>query len=88
MINIFMAGSLLCNNLVAHPDYDTFWQKNSPLNYVESAEIPQLHVAGYYDQEDINGPQLMYEHMEKKDKSNYNYIVLWALESRAVGKRQ
>ncbi len=64
------------NNFVKHPDYDEFWQKNSPLSYVQSAVIPQLHVGGYYDQEDINGPQLMYGHMEKKDKSNYNHIVL------------
>ena len=64
------------NNFVSHPNYDAFWQKNSPLNYVEYAQIPQLHVGGYYDQEDINGPQLMYGHMEKKDKANYNHIVL------------
>jgi putative CocE/NonD family hydrolase len=64
------------NNFVQHPNYDAFWQKNSPLNYVEYAQIPQLHVGGYYDQEDINGPQLMYQHMEKKDKANYNHIVL------------
>ena len=64
------------NNFVKHPNYDSFWQKNSPLNYIEYAQIPQLHVGGYYDQEDINGPQLMYQHMEKKDKANYNYIVL------------
>jgi putative CocE/NonD family hydrolase len=64
------------NNFVKHPNYDDFWQKNSPLNYVSSAQIPQLHVGGYYDQEDINGPQLMYSHMEKNDKDNYNHIVL------------
>jgi putative CocE/NonD family hydrolase len=64
------------NNFVKHPSYDTFWQKNSPLSYVEYAQVPQLHVGGYYDQEDINGPQLMYEHMEKKDKANNNFIVL------------
>jgi uncharacterized protein len=64
------------NNFVKHPNYDSFWQTNSPLNYVSYAQIPQLHVGGYYDQEDINGPQLMYAHMEKKDKANYNHIVL------------
>jgi putative CocE/NonD family hydrolase len=64
------------NNFVKHPSYDEFWQKNSPLSYVQSAQVPQLHVGGYYDQEDINGPQLMYAHMEKKDASNFNHIVL------------
>lgn len=63
-------------NFIQHPNYDAFWQKNSPLSYVDRAEIPQLHVGGYYDQEDLNGPQLMYSHMEKDDKSNYNHLVL------------
>jgi putative CocE/NonD family hydrolase len=64
------------NNFVAHPNYDAFWQKNSPLSYVHYAQIPQLHVGGYYDQEDINGPQIMYSQMEKKDSFNRNHIVL------------
>ncbi len=64
------------NNFVQHPDYDSFWRSNSPLSYMQYPQIPQLHVGGYYDQEDINGPQLMYNHLEKKDSFNRNYIVL------------
>ncbi len=64
------------NNFVQHPNYDSFWQKNSTLGYIDHAQIPQLHVGGYYDQEDMNGPQLMYNHMEKNDKASNNHIVL------------
>lgn len=64
------------NNFVKHPNYDAFWQKNSPLSYVKEAQVPMLHVSGYYDQEDILGPQLMYKHMEKQDKTNMNFICL------------
>ncbi len=64
------------NNFVQHPNYDAFWQTNSPLSYVRYAQVPQLHVGGYYDQEDINGPQLMYSHMEKLDSFHRNHIVL------------
>lgn len=64
------------NNFVKHPSYDSFWQSNSPLSYVPYPQIPMLHVGGYFDQEDINGPQLMYAHMEKKDSFNRNHIVL------------
>jgi len=64
------------NNFVAHPSYDSFWQKNSPLSYIQYPQIPQLHVGGYFDQEDMNGPQLMYAQMEKKDTFNRNHIVL------------
>jgi putative CocE/NonD family hydrolase len=64
------------NNFVQHPDYDSFWKQNSPLSYVSYPQIPMLHVGGYFDQEDINGPQLMYEHMEKKDSFHRNFIIL------------
>jgi uncharacterized protein len=64
------------NNFVKHPNYDSFWQKNSPLSYIKYPQIPQLHVGGYFDQEDMNGPQLMYSQMEKKDTFNRNHIVL------------
>lgn len=64
------------NDFVKHPSYDDFWKKNSPLSYVAYPEVPMLHVGGYYDQEDINGPQLMYSHMEKADSANRNFIVL------------
>lgn len=82
------------NDFVNHPNYDSFWQKKSPLSYVPYAQIPQLHVGGYYDQEDVNGPQLMYAHMEKKDAAGYNHIVLgpwnhgqWASQSAdSLGK--
>jgi putative CocE/NonD family hydrolase len=76
------------NNFVAHPNYDSFWQKNSPLNYVKYPQIPQLNVGGYYDQEDLNGPQLMYGHLEKKDSFHRNHIVLgpWFHGQWARGK--
>ena len=76
------------NNFVQHPNYDEFWQTNSPLNYISYPQIPQLNVGGYYDQEDINGPQLMYSHLEKKDSFNRNHIVLgpWNHGQWARGK--
>jgi putative hydrolase, CocE/NonD family len=59
-----------------HPNYDTFWKNRSAFNYVSYPEIPMLHVGGYYDQEDENGPQVLYEHMEKKDTFHRNYLIL------------
>lgn len=64
------------NSFVQHPNYDEYWQTNSPLSYVKYPQVPMLHVGGYFDQEDMNGPQLMYDHMEKKDSFHRNYIVL------------
>jgi len=64
------------NNFTEHPNYDAFWQKNSTLSYIHQPEIPMLHVGGYFDQEDLNGPQLMYSQMEQNDTAHKNYIIL------------
>ncbi len=64
------------NTFAAHPSYDAYWQSNSTLNYIPPIQIPMLHVGGYYDQEDLNGPQLMYKQMEKHDDKGFNHIVL------------
>jgi putative CocE/NonD family hydrolase len=62
------------NEFVEHPDYNDFWKRNSPLNYMQYPQVSILHRGGYYDQEDINGPQLMYSHLEKKDSFNRNFL--------------
>lgn len=64
------------NDFAKHPNYDSFWQRQSMLNTVHTAQLPILHVGGYYDQEDLNGPQLMYSHLEKTDSFNRNFIIL------------
>ena len=64
------------NNFANHPDYDAFWKKQSSITGIHVTQIPTLHVGGYYDQEDLNGPQIMYTQLEKKDNLNLNYIVL------------
>lgn len=64
------------NAFVQHPSYDEYWQHKSPSSYIDTPRIPTLHVGGYWDQEDINGPQLMYHHMEKYDDKHFNYICL------------
>lgn len=64
------------NDFVQHPNYDAFWKKQSMLTQIHRTEVPVLHVGGYYDQEDLNGPQIMYNHLEKRDSSHRNYLIL------------
>lgn len=64
------------NNFTKHPNYDDFWKRASALTYIQRPQIPIMHVGGYFDQEDMNGPQIMYQQLEKKDSFNRNYIVL------------
>lgn len=64
------------NDFTKHPNYDSFWVRQSRLTSIHTPQIPIMHVGGYYDQEDLNGPQIMYKQLEKKDSFNRNYIVL------------
>jgi putative CocE/NonD family hydrolase len=64
------------NDFTKHPNYDEYWKKSSTLTYIQKPQIPIMHVGGYFDQEDMNGPQLMYSHLEKEDSFSRNYIVL------------
>ncbi len=64
------------NDFTKHPNYDGFWKKQSSLTSIQYPQIPVMHVGGYYDQEDLNGPQIMYNQMEKKESFNRNFIVI------------
>ncbi|MEO8584334.1 MAG: CocE/NonD family hydrolase, partial [Flavitalea sp.] len=72
----FKSRFVAWNDFVKHPNYDEYWKKLSTLTYIHTPEIPIMEVGGYFDQEDMNGPQLMYEQLEKKDSFNRNFIVL------------
>ena len=44
-------------DIVAHPDYDTFWQERNPLRHLENVKPAVLVVGGLYDAEDAWGPE-------------------------------
>ncbi|MDR3680229.1 MAG: CocE/NonD family hydrolase [Flavipsychrobacter sp.] len=64
------------NGFVAHPNYDKFWANKAPVNYTDTPNIPILHVGGFWDQENMNGPEMLYAKMERYDRNNYNHIIL------------
>jgi uncharacterized protein len=64
------------NNFIAHPNYDTFWQKQALAYRLDHPRTAIQHVSGWWDQEDMVGPQTAYKVLEKQDKNNQNFIVL------------
>ncbi len=64
------------NDFANHPNYDEFWKKQSLPYRLGAPTVPNLHVAGYWDQEDFYGPLKAYEVLEKKDTKNQNFIVI------------
>ena len=64
-------------NFVSHPAYDDFW-KNGRTSHMMPAKVavPNLIVAGWWDQEDFYGPMEIYANQEKGDERNLNYLVV------------
>jgi len=66
------------NDFVAHPNYDQFWQKQAFAPYFKdlTLTVPNLNVAGWWDQEDFFGPMKVYELLEKNDTKHNNYLAV------------
>ena len=65
-------------DFVNHPNYDSFWQKQAFYDYLKDMHlsVPDLNVAGWWDQEDFYGPVKIYETLEKNDTNHFNYLVV------------
>jgi putative CocE/NonD family hydrolase len=64
------------NSFVQHPSYDEFWKHHAVEYSLKQAQVPNLNVAGWWDQEDFYGPMRTYETLEKKDSQNRNYLIV------------
>jgi putative CocE/NonD family hydrolase len=64
------------NNFIAHPNYDPFWQGQALRNRLDHPRTAIQHVSGWWDQEDMVGPQDAYAALEKQDANHQNFIVL------------
>jgi len=59
-----------------HPAWDEYWQAKAMQRALPEPTVPVLNVGGYWDQEDVLGPQLEYRTLEKADKKGWSHIVL------------
>ncbi|MGC2791229.1 MAG: CocE/NonD family hydrolase, partial [Candidatus Sulfotelmatobacter sp.] len=72
----YLHGSIpYWNASVDHPDYDDFWKKEAWVNQLHSSTVPNLNVAGFWDQEDPWGPWQIFRHAEESDPQHTNFIV-------------
>jgi putative CocE/NonD family hydrolase len=63
------------NDMMAHPDYDEFWKHEAWVRQLDSTTVPNLNVAGFWDQEDPWGPWQIFRHAERHDPEHTNYMV-------------
>lgn len=72
----YLHGSIPYWNLnIEHPDYDDFWKKEAWVNQIHSSTVPNLNVAGFWDQEDPWGPWQIYRHAAQHDPGHTNFMV-------------
>jgi len=64
------------NNFTHHPTYDEFWKHHAVEYALKETKVPNLNVAGWWDQEDFYGPMRTYENLEKADGRRLNYLVV------------
>ena len=74
------------------PAYDSVWSSRGVEHSLNTVAVPTLTVGGYYDQEDMFGPQIEYQSLEPHDAQHDNYLVLgpwrhgyWVSSSRHLG---
>ena len=63
------------NEFVAHASYDDFWKRLAVAYGLKQPTVPDLNVAGWWDQEDFYGPMSTYARLEKSDSKHLNYLV-------------
>jgi putative CocE/NonD family hydrolase len=63
------------NDLVAHPDYDDFWKRDAWVRQLHASSVPNLNVAGFWDQEDPWGPWQIFRHAAEHDPDHTNFVV-------------
>jgi len=63
------------NDTVEHPNYDEFWKKEAWVNQLHASTVPNLNVAGFWDQEDPWGPWQIFRHAAESDPDHTNFIV-------------
>ncbi|HZB88571.1 MAG TPA: CocE/NonD family hydrolase [Terracidiphilus sp.] len=78
-----------------HPAYDATWSSRGVEHDLHAVSVPTLSVGGYYDQEDMYGPQEEYATLEPFDAKHENFLVLgpwrhgfWSSSSNHLGNVQ
>src|SRR5262249_14794573 len=56
--------------------YDDYWRARAVHEQIKKTSVPNLNVAGWWDQEDFYGPIKIYKTLEASDSDRLNYLVV------------
>lgn len=76
----YHSDNFFWQQIIDHPNYDTFWQKRNLLPHLKNIKPAVLTVGGWFDAEDLYGPLHIYKTIEKTTPGARNTIVMgpWA----------
>lgn len=72
----FQGKNKYINDVMAHPNYDEFWQARSVLPHLKKVTPAVMIVGGWFDAEDLYGPLRTYATIEKNNPNAKNILVM------------
>ncbi|MDQ6786693.1 MAG: CocE/NonD family hydrolase [Acidobacteriota bacterium] len=64
------------DEMMAHPNYDQFWEDRNVLPKLKGIKAAVMTVGGWYDNEDLFGALNTYQHIEAQNPGIYNILVI------------
>jgi putative CocE/NonD family hydrolase len=64
------------NEMMAHPNYDAFWQARNTLPHLKNIKPAVMTVGGWFDAEDLYGALNTYKSIERANPGIYNKLVM------------
>jgi len=64
------------NEMMAHPNYDEYWQARNLLPHLKNIKTAVMTVGGWFDAEDLYGALKTYESIERRNPGIYNVLVM------------
>ena len=64
------------NQIIDHPNYDSFWQERNILPHLRKVTPAVMTVGGWFDAEDLYGPLNIYKSIERNNPTTTNTLVM------------
>ncbi len=72
----YLHGSIpYWDSTMKHANYDSYWKDEAWVNQLHASSVPNLNVAGFWDQEDPWGPWQIFQHAAEHDPDHTDFIV-------------
>lgn len=72
----YYKDNFFMQEIIAHPNYDEFWQKRGLLAHLKGVKHAVLVVGGWFDAEDLSGPLNIYKTLSKNNPENKNTRIV------------